>query len=336
MKKYIFITLLVVGAGLFAYHFIAADQAEQEIDRAIQAETDSSATPFSVKYSAIDVSPFSGNIDFADVTIIQQRNIERADNVQVDLEYFDFLRIYFNGIEEGLRQLAKAAILLDNVSHINRETMQELSVSQAEVRYRGNILDGLRRLMFDEPLTHSHHIDLAGAGIRYTKPNSLFGTFSSDSAALQFHFPKHTSDSTGTGTGGDILMKNITWDPPARFQKKYGFFIQGFGYKLNAIPVESVMGSMTRLSPNRVQIRSGIIETDLCTIRFEGIVRAAPTWDRARLDPLQITVVDLSQEFQNVLANMEQLLGVSLPKQQNQITFQLSGPITNPRISRNN
>lgn len=331
MKKSIFIILLVLLAGLFAYHFIAANQAEAEIDRAIQAEADSSATRFSVQYSSIDVSPFSGDIEFADVTLIQGSNIERADRVHIDLSYADFLSIYFSGVKEGLDRLGDGTIHFRNVSHLNRESMQELSLAEAEVRYQGNLLDGMQRLLFSDPLDHRHQIDIHAQQVRYTKPNSVVGSFRSDSAALSLAFA--AGDGSPSQVQNRLELSSITWTPPARVQKKYGFFIQGFGYELNAIPVERLGLLVHPAGPRQLQVTEGTVETELCVVRFEGAVRTEAGWTTPRLAPLRVEVTDLSPELQNVLNNVEQLLGITLPKQQNQISFRLVGPLTNPRIT---
>lgn len=333
MRKVILILLGIILVGLFAFHFIAANQAESQIDATIQAQADSSAVPISVQYSTIDVSPFGGNLEFDDVTIIERANIERADHIFIDLSYLDFLKIYFSGVEQGLRDITDAEITLQNVSYVNRETMQEVSLAGAELRYRGNLWDAIKTTYLQQPAAFHHRLDITGQTLHYNKPSSTFGTFKSDSVSAHFELPDQKE--TSTDIDNSIHLQNITWSPPARVQKKYGFFIQGFGYPLDALPA-SEMGFSFTPAANGIQISNGSAQTDLFTVKFEGAIIKDPSWTQAQLAPLSISLVDLSEEFQNVLSNVEDLLGVSIPRDNNTITFQLVGPVLNPRIQQNN
>ncbi len=330
MKKSILIGILVLIVGLFAFHFFAANQAEKQIDTAIQMQADSAGTALSVQYSSIEVSPFSGDIAFSDITVIQGNDIERSARLMVDLRYLDFLNIYLGGLEYGLEKLYAADMHLEKVSYLDRATMQEYSMATATVNYTGNMLDGIRTLFAGQPRSHRHQIDVNGTQLRYSRPKPIIGTFRSDSASLRLEYPKTTEENQDVTNS--IQFKNITWSPPSRIQKKYGFFIQGFGYPLDAIPFSSTSTSFS-LEEDRIQIRDGQTRNDLFTLEFSGNIVKDSTWSGARLAPLNLRIVEPSEQFRNVLSNIEQLLGVSLSKGQNQIRFQLRGPITNPNIT---
>lgn len=333
MRKFILITLGIILVGLFAFHFIAANQAESQIDMTIQAHADSSAIPFSVQYSNIDLSPFKGNLEFSHVTIIERSNIERAENIFIDLSYLDFLKIYFSGAEQGLQNISATDVKLKKISYVNRKTMQEVSLASADLRYNGNLWDGIKKVYLQQPAGYRHQLDIMGQNLHYTKPNSVFGTFRSDSASAHFSFPQQGE--AAAYANNSLELQNIIWSPPTRVQKKYGFFIQGFGYPLDALPISKLGFSFTP-SVNRIQISEGITRTELFTVEFEGSIVKDSIWAQAQLAPLQISLVDLSSEFKNVLSNIENLLGVSIPQANNKLTFQLVGPVQNPRIKQNN
>ena len=106
MKKwfsYTFIGLVLLGAGLFAYHFYAANDAERKLDESIQKITAEAGLGLTVGYSSIEVNPFSGDVVFTDVNIIRNEDIQRAASARFDLAYSDFVNItlWVGGIVSG-------------------------------------------------------------------------------------------------------------------------------------------------------------------------------------------------------------------------------------------
>ncbi len=334
MKKRILIPLGIILVGLLIFHFWAANQAETQIDATIQAQVDSLVTPFSVQYSSVDVSPFSGNLEFRDVTIIEQANIERANRVFIDLSYFDFLKIFFSGAEEGLKDITATDISLTKISYVNRESMQEISLASAELEYTGNLWDGIRRVYLREAGNVQHQVNVYGKTLSYSKPNSTFGTFKSDSLSLQLGFPEGSRGLAQAASSA--YMHDITWNPPSRVRNQYGFFIQGFGYELNSIPVSNFNMQVTHSGDNSIEISDGKILTELATVNFDGSIVQDSTWSDARFSPLNVSVVELSPQMKNVLSNLENLLGIEVSRQQSGIHFQLVGPISNPALQAEN
>lgn len=333
MKKFLFFTVLVVLVGLFVLHFVAANQAEKEIDKAIQAQVSASSASMSVQYSSISVSPFSGDVLFHDVTLIEESNIERTRLMNIDLQYFDFLNIYFNGVESGLKKLERGKIALSRVSFLNRESMQEFAIDTLNINYEGNMWDALQSLFTDRATNYAHAINFRGANGRYKKPNSPVGNFTADSAYVRFDLPKGTTHWRTDGAH-DIKFKGINWAPPVSFQNKYGFFIQGFGYQLDAIPIDSAGAIYSMPNEHTLKLTNGFASTDLFKASFNGTVQRDSTWNTSVLTPLHISLVDLSDQFSNVLANVEQLLGITIPGKvsDDEIHLQLVGPITSPRM----
>ncbi|MBN2732642.1 MAG: hypothetical protein JXR26_09450 [Balneolaceae bacterium] len=333
MKKFIFAIILILLVALFAFHFVAANQAEKQIDKAIQEQVKASPSALSVQYSSIEVSPFSGGILFNDITIVEGSNIERTQRMNVDLRYLDFLNIYLGGVESGLKKLEEGNLNLSRVSFVNRESLQEFSVDTLNIDYNGNMWDALQSLFTEKPTDYSHQIYFRGINSRYKKPESSIGNFTADTAYFQFHLPKGTTQWRKDGTH-KIMFKNISWAPPVSFQNKYGFFIQGFGYALNAIPIDSLGGIYSMPNPSQVNLTDGVASTDLFNATFSGTVQTDSTWNSGAFTPLRISLVDLSEQFTNILTNIEQLLGITLPGKtnDNEIHFQLVGPVTNPQM----
>jgi|AntRauTorckE6833_2_1112554.scaffolds.fasta_scaffold01105_3 hypothetical protein len=334
MKKFIFTILALILIGLFAYHFIAANQAERNMDEAIQMQADALGNALSVQYSSIDISPFSGNINFSDGTIVRQSNIERFKNAEIDLDYVDFLKITFKGLKDGLRTIEEGTIRVQKASHLNRETLQEISSSEMNILYTGNLWDGLQYLAAGHLLDYNHKINITGTDIRYNKPQSTIGTFESDSAAFRYAFRAASPEQQSKNN--NIRFDEIVWTPPAEFQKKYAFFIKGFGYPLDAIPVTNMGVSFSSLSNPRINIDSGQLETDLFTLQAEGLLVKRSSWAQTQLSPLTVTLTNASDEFKNVLSNIQQLLNLPIPNQNDAITFTLKGPLNNPQLTPQN
>lgn len=334
MRKFIFAIILILLVGLFAFHFIAAKEAEKQIDIAIQEQAKASPTPLSVQYSSIDVSPFSGDILFKDVTLVEKSNIERTRKMNVDIRYLDFLNIYFGGVESGLRKLERGTLNLSNVTYVNRESLQEFSIDTLNIEYSGNMWDALQSIFTEKATEYSHKVHFSGANGSYKKPESSIGNFTADSAFFRFDLPKETTQWRQDGAH-DIMFKNVNWSPPTSFRNQYGFFIQGFGYELDSIPIDSLGVIYSMPDSTTLNLTNGVAATDLFSARFNGTIETDSTWNSGIFTPLQISMVNLSNQFTNVLTNIEQLLGVRLPGKtsDNEIHFQLVGPVTNPQIT---
>lgn len=333
MKKFVLIAVIVLIGVLFGLHFFAANEAEKQINNAIQTQAGASPMAVSVQYSSIDVSPFSGDILFNDVTLVEQANIERAAKVNVDLRYMDFLNLYFNGVKHGLKELSSAKINLGRVSYVNRKSMQEFAIDTLNIDYQGSMWDALQSLFTGKATSNSHTIFFRGANGRYKKPDSSIGNFTADSAYFRFDLPKGTTQWRRDGAH-DIMLKNVNWAPPVSVQNEYGFFIQGFGYQLDAIPLDSLGVIYSMPTPRTLKLTEGIAATDLFNAAFSGTVQTDSTWDSGVFTPLRISLLDLSDSFVNVLTNLEQLLGFTLPGKtgNDEIHFQLVGPVMNPKI----
>jgi hypothetical protein len=334
MKKFIFTILALIIIGLIAYHFIAANQAENDMDEAIQMQADSLGNALSVQYSSIDISPFSGNINFSDGTIVRQSNIERFKNAEIDLDYVDFLKITFKGLKNGLRNIEDGTIRLQKASHLNRETLQEISSSQMNISYSGNLWDGLQYLGANRRLDYDHEINITGTDIRYNKPQSTIGAFKSDSAAFRYVFQAASPEQQSNSN--NIRFDEIVWTPPAKFQKKYAFFIKGFGYPLDAIPVTNMGVSFSALENPRINITSGQLKTELFTLQIQGTITKPDGWPKAQFSPLTLTLTEASREFNNVLANIQQLFNLPVPANPTDMELNLVGPLNNPQLANQN
>jgi hypothetical protein len=333
MKKFILITFIILLVGLFAFHFFAANQAEKEINEAIQQQVEASGASLSVQYSSIEVSPFSGDILFKDVTITEQTNIERTRAMNVDLAYLDFLNIYLGGVQYGLKQLTTGNITLSKISYLDRTSLQEFSMDTLNIRYSGNMWDAIQSIAANRRTAYAHQVDLSGTNGKYTKPQSSVGTFTADSAFSKFKVPKGATQWSRDGVH-NLTFKNVLWSPPSSFQNNYGFFIQGFGYQLDAIPFKEMGGSYSMTNNSEIMVNEGIASNELFTAKFDGTIETDSTWADAEFSPLNISLVDLSSQFKNVITNIEQLLGLNLPAQSDGIHFQLVGPVSNPSMQQ--
>lgn len=326
-KRYYIYGLLVLVILFIAYNFYSANRAEENISELIQTQVNTSKEAISVQYSAIDVSPFRGNIRLEDVTLTQPNSYKRANSLKLDLSYFDFLSFNFGDIEYGLKNLTDVLLIIDEPSYLNRNTLAEVKFNNLDITYAGNMWDAIQSYFTPQYSQYSHQMSITGTGGLYVKPQSTFGSFKSDSVYLQITFFK---DSTVENKPKEntIRFNDIIWSPPAAFQNKYAFFIQGFGYEMDSIPF-SEAGFSFIMNNEQLQITDGTIVMDLFTLNFRGTVETEPT---ARFSPLTLSADELSPQFKNVLRNVEQLLGASIPMKDDELRLQLAGPISDPRI----
>lgn len=335
MKKYYLIGLFVLLAGIFAYHFLAANQAEEQIDEAIQEQVHKTGARLSIQYSSIDVSPFRGNILFRDVTVVRDATIQRSTDVLLDLSYQDFLKIYFRGIQFGLKYLTEANISLIQPTQVNRNSLTEIKFDTLYLTYSGNAWDGLRRSLMDSTFKIDHNLEAKGTGFRFAKPSTKLGLLKSPKINFDVVIAKGTSLSMPGGSG-NARLTTVTWTPPAAFQQNYAFFIKGIGFQPDSIPIQRADFSW-KMEPSMpgIDLNSGEIITELCQINLTGNLITVPSFENPRLDAAAISVTNFSEPFARVIENMEKLFNISFPKQGDSLVFRLGGTLEKPVILSN-
>ena len=330
MKKYYFIAALVILAGLYSYHFLAAEKAEEQIDEAIQEQINQQPDSLTIQYSKIDISPFSGNISFKDLNVIDSDYIERAQTLTFDLTYWDFLSIYFGGPEAGLNEDRLFRLVAENTSFLQRETLQETKIGHLEATYSGNLWKTIQNMAMEMPLQETQEIKFHASSLRYTQPESAIGSLKSDSldATIQI-----IQNGNSFRSQTETKLSAVTWTPPVDFQQQYEFFIKGFGFEPDSIPIEEANFSADFNSANRsITLNNSTISMSLAEIKLIGNGRWADTLSQTSIDTLTVRASKLSDQLQNILNNAEQLLGVRLPKEGDEIVIKLSGNLGSLRI----
>ncbi|MGM0545476.1 MAG: hypothetical protein ACQEST_02040, partial [Bacteroidota bacterium] len=211
-KKYYFIGALVLVIAIIGYHYLAASQAEQQIGEALE-EYDEQEESLSIKYSGIDITPFSADVTFSDLTIIFGNHIERAKHINLDLGYLDFLNIYFGGAEYGLKHVNHAIVTTVKPTYTNREGRQEIKSDSLIITYRGNALDGLQNAINGTPFNNDHRLDIESRNNTFSLPNTLLTTMKSQ----HIHYSGNISDSRNnfwSDGDHDIRLDSLTWTPP--------------------------------------------------------------------------------------------------------------------------
>ena len=332
-KKYYLIGALVFAAAIIGYHFLAASQAEQEINKAIQEQTGQSNT-ISVQYSEIDIAPFSADITVSNLNIIFGNHIERARQLKLDLGYLDFLNIYFGGAEYGLHHLDNAIITAESPSYTNKEKRQEIKSDSLTIAYQGNALDGIQSAVNGSSFGTNHSLEIQGSNITFSVPQSLLSKVRAQKLNYSGVISKTQTSFWKEGTH-HIRLDSLLWTPAESFQNKYSFFIKGFGYPTDAIPFQSaeLRSKPVPQAGDTLQIES-TVKSELALLTSRGnIILKNPLQD-SELQNMKISLSDFSERFGNVLNNIEQLLSISLPKSKEGITIQLQGSIDNPKITK--
>lgn len=331
-KKYTFIGIISLLVIIIGYHFYAAYQAEKQIDTAIQEQTAKTNT-VSVQYSSIDVAPFSGQVSFNDLTVILGNHIERAQELQFNTSYLDFLNIYVGGLEYGLNHLNRALITLTRPSYVNQSTRGEIKADSLNITYSGNALDGLRSAINGTPFKSTQEIDARSTGLIMQFPNTTFFKL----VANQFNY----SGSIAAGernywTDGShqFAMNSLTWTPSDSFQKTYSFFIKGFGYETEAIPFQSAhLNYEPSSQAGNIHIES-TVKSELALVSAAGNIQLQKPFSQSELQDIDISITEFSKKFSQVIHNMQTLLSIPINPDEQGITLTLTGTVANPRLAK--
>lgn len=330
--KYYLIGALFLVIAVIGYHFLAASQAEQQIDEAIQEQTEK-ATTISVQYSNIEVAPFSADITISDLNIILGNHIERARQLKVDLNYLDFLNIYFGGIEYGLSHVDNTNVSVVSPSYTNKAKLQEIKSDSLTVSFQGNALDGITSAVNGIPFQADHAIEIKSSNVTFSIPQTLISKVKAQKLNYSGTISKGQTNFWKEGAHS-IRLDSLIWTPPEPFQNKYSFFIKGFGYQSDAIPFQyaELRSKPASQAVDTLAIES-TLKSELALFTSGGhIILNKPLQD-SEFRNMKVSLSDFSETFGNVLTNIEKLLSITLPKSQEGITIQLQGSVDNPKIT---
>lgn len=319
--------VIVIG-----YHLYAAGQAEKQITRLIEEQT-AELRSASIKHSGVEVMPFTGKIIIRDVTVILDDHIERANQLTVDLSYFDVLKFYLRGTEWALEHLYQAEALLLNPSYVNKSNLQQVSSDSLHIHFEGQALDGIRAAIADTIFSKQQTIHAEGSGLRFHFPETLITglqvqkfNYNGSVAAGDKHFWKEGRH--------EVTMDSLRWKPLEDFQNKYGFFIKGFGYATDAIPFQSAHIQTTpQPQSGNLQVISRV-KSELALISADGTVDLQQPFGTSQLENATLSISDFSPSFSRVLENVEQLLSISFPRNEEGITIRIDGTVSEPTIER--
>lgn len=331
MKKYYVIGVVVFCVAIIGYHFYAASEAEQQINKAIQEQA-GKLDSVSVQYSVIDVAPFGGSVSIQDLTFVFGNHIERAQHLQLELSYLDFLNIYIGGVEYGLDHLSRATITFRKPSYVNQAGLEELKLDELVVTYRGNALDGLRSAINGTAFKTTQSIEAESSRLIVQLPKTTLSKITAKSFRYSGSVSADQSSFWKNGSH-QVAMDSLTWTPSQTFQDAYGFFLKGFGYDTDAIPFQSAHLHTNPVQQNGLLKIESSVDSELALFSGSGYVQLRNRLGNSELKDVQLSITKFSDSFRQVLQNIERLLSVSLPRSENGITLQLSGTLSNPSVS---
>lgn len=331
-QKYYLIGALILVITIIGYHYFAASQAEKQVDEAIQEQTKQLGT-LSVEYSEINITPFTADVTIQDLVIIMGDHIERTPQIKLDLDYLDFLNIYFGGAEYGLRRLDQATIIAVSPSYTNIKGRQEVKTDTLALVYRGNALEGLRSAINGTPFKSNQSVDIEGNNITFSFPETVISKIQ----AQQLHYSgKITKNQTDFWKEGihNVRLDSLTWSPTETFQNKYSFFIKGFGYETNAIPFNYTDLSIAPVNDSDTLAVESTLKSELGLLTVSGTLIPTSPFTNSQLEDTEISLSQFSEQFTNVLNNIEKLLNITLPKNDDSIDIQVTGRLSNPQIQQ--
>lgn len=330
---YFFSGVLLLAIGLFAYHFYAANNAEKTLDETIQETISKSSINLTIDYSSIEVSPFSGDILFSNINIIHDQDIQRATAARFDLKYSDFLNFMIWGTESGLKQVEEGVLKLENISYTNRETFLEVKMDSLDIDYKGNLWNLIVLGVTRRPAQIQHDIYATGTTFSFYHPEAGIGQIRADSVQLDTHLGKSPNNSDSLLNS--VELSGITWTPVSTFQEKYQFFIQGFGYQTDAIPLQrATLTYRYTLEDNLFSIKKMAVDSDLFIISLNGyLMLDEGQFSNSNLRNVEIRIHEMSPRFQTFLQQLEKLMGMQIPGGGNEMRIQLNGPLSKPEFT---
>lgn len=330
-KKYYLFGFLFLAGVIVGYHFYAASQAEQQIDKAIQEQIGNSDS-ISVQYSSIDVAPFGGSVTMKDLTLVFGNHFERATNLHLDISYFDFLNIYFSGIRNGLDRVNRANIQLINPSYINKSGLEEIKLDTLTIDYTGNVLDGLLTAINGTPFNNTHTIEAYSSNLTVSLPKTTFTKLEAEEFRYSSSISKGEKNFWLDGSH-HFQMDSLLWTPSESFQNKYSFFIKGFGYT-NTIPFQSAHLQSDPVPENEALKIESSVKSELALFSASGFLDLHNQPEFSELREMEISITEYSDSFRNVLENIERLFSLSLPESDNGLTLQIEGTVSNPVLKQ--
>lgn len=331
-KKYYLIGFFLLLGIIIGYHFYAASQAEQQIDKAIQEQAENTNN-LSVQYSSIDVAPFGGSVTIRDLNIIFGTSIERAQTLNLDISYFDFLNIYIGGLPYGLDRLTQADITAVRASYVNRDGLEEIKADSMHVTYTGNALDGIQNAVNGNGFSHTQTFEARSAGLTISLPKTDISKLKASELRYSGRFPTGKRN-VWYGGNHQFALDSLTWTPSKAFQSNYQFFIKGFGYPTDAIPLQSIhLHSKPTNKANTLRIET-TIKSELARLSSSGYIQLENPVGNSKFENLKVTLTEFSDSFSRVLENIERLLSISLPRTDNGITLKIKGTLSNPSIAK--
>lgn len=330
MKKYYATALVILVGALFAYHFYAAEKAEENIDTSIREITSGLNPSLSVGYSSIEVSPFSGDVRFSDLNIIRSQDIRRARSVQFDFSYFDFLNITLFGPEYGLKRINEANIYVDRLSITNRANLAEAKIDSLSADYTGDLWKLVRIGITDTTASSDHKLSAAGSKFTFSLPGFI-GIVKADSLSISNRLHYTSGSYTLSGT---ISLKELTWNPTDSFKEQYRFFIQGFGYRQDSIPfLDARLDYSYESEPQLLSIREMTLQSELFTGSLSGNLNLnTDTLSATSINNASLRFSDLAPRLQNVLSNAEKLFGINIPMADSTLAMSISGSFLEPKV----
>lgn len=318
---------LILLLALWGYHFLAAGQAEQDIDEAIQEQAARSEEPVTIEYEAVEVKPFDGDVVFREANLVYRRNILRFHDLKLDLTYRDFLNIYWGGAEYGLEKLTEATIGLTDLSFVNRDSRMEISADSIHMRYSGNLMDGIRTLVTQNPSRFEHNYSIRAYAPRYQHASSPAGSFRTDSLDWASHFPADTRDLLGRGNH-NLDIYYIEWAPPATFSERYGFFMRGLGYETDSVPFDSLSANLEAINAGQKQLKLNLY-TEPFDTESSGILRwNEQSWQSSEIVEYEIRLTNPTEQVQNLIGNAEQMFDFQLERRDGNPTLQVRGTLS--------
>ncbi|MDZ7771416.1 MAG: hypothetical protein U5K31_01540 [Balneolaceae bacterium] len=323
---------VILLAALYLSHFYAAREAERELDRTLRNWVADSNPDAGIQFSGVEIHPFSGTLDIHDLHIFTDRHLQRGALMRFRLGYPMFLRMYFGDPSTVLDRQLSLRAHLENISWLDRYRLREVSFDTLELDYRGNPADLLRNILRDSPLAATQELLARGRGFGWSEPYMDWGSVRADSLRLRRDIPVGSSSLWSAGDL-ELELNDLTWRMPDRFISTYSFFLRGFDYTGQTMPLQSFHGRMSYAEDSgRLNLRQMRLRSEHVRMELSGEMELREPAGSTSLEGLRLLLSDFSPRFRNVLEGMNRLLRLNLSTGEDSVWVPLGGTLGSPSL----
>src|SRR5699024_11487473 len=137
-----------------------------------------------------------------------------------------------------------------------------------------------------KPFVRDQQIQLSGNGLNMQLPQNLVNSLKAEDFSYSGSIDAGGNDFLKQGAQ-QISLDSLTLTPSNSFQQNYNFFIRGFGYQANAIPLKSATFRSSPVSNSKLVDIQAKIKSELALFKVNSNVMPRQNWNTSPIQDAQ-------------------------------------------------